>query len=376
MKTQTRIEILSHQTINSQFGRYIAWPCIAKTQDGDLLVVFSGDRDGHVCPFGTVHMIRSSDGGETWSRETIVNDSPLDDRDAGIMVTDAGTVIVRWFVTFNHPDLPSVQGYSKDVLESWRPHTDRLTPMEIATWTNCPMSDAGYGRRGYWSRRSTDGGHTWSAPIPTAGSSPKPPAQLADGSLLMIGNAGYDRVNRTTKIVVERSTDDGLSWRVIARLPMFPDDDGTYLAEPHLVEAEPGHIVAFARSERVPSSGVVPRMLYQADSFDNGLTWTAWQKTAINGKPPHLLKLRDGRLLATYGRRIAPFGQRAVLSDDNGKTWDTDYEFILRDDAPNADLGYPATVELDDGQLATVYYQCERDGAKPVIMLTRWRLND
>ena len=252
MQTQTHVEIHSHQTINSQFGRYIAWPCIAKTHDGELLVVFSGDRDAHVCPFGKVHLIRSADGGDTWSREEVVNDSPLDDRDAGIMVTDKGTVIVRWFVTHNHPDMPGVQRLGEEILESWRPHTDRITEEELAQWVNNPTGDPGYGRRGYWSRRSTDGGHTWSDPIATSGSSPKPPAQLADGSLLMIGNFGYERVNKTSSLVVERSTDDGRSWRPVTHLPMFPDDEGTYLAEPHLVEAEPGHIVAFARSEKVP----------------------------------------------------------------------------------------------------------------------------
>jgi len=47
---------------------------------------------------------------------------------------------------------------------------------------------------------------------------------------------------------------------------------------------------------------------------------------------------------------------------------------ILRDDAPNSDLGYPATVACDDGSLLTVYYQREHLSEKPCLMTTRWRM--
>ena len=144
--------------------------------------------------------------------------------------------------------------------------------------------------------------------------------------------------------------------------------------EPHLVESEPGRIVAFARSETHPSTDAVPRYHSQADSADGGRTWTGWRKTPVQGKPPHLIKLRDGRLLVTYGRRVPPYGQRACVSADGGETWDVDHEIILRDDAPNEDLGYPATAQLDDGSLYTVYYQIDRAGEKPSLMGTHWRL--
>ena len=59
-------------------------------------------------------------------------------------------------------------------------------------------------------------------------------------------------------------------------------------------------------------------------------------------------------------------------SEDNGETWDTDY--ILRDDAHSGDLGYPATVELNDGSLLTVYYQIPEGLNNAVIMQSIWRL--
>lgn len=34
--------------------------------DRELIAVFSGDRDGYVCPYGKVRLTCSTDGGRTW----------------------------------------------------------------------------------------------------------------------------------------------------------------------------------------------------------------------------------------------------------------------------------------------------------------------
>ena len=91
-------------------------------------------------------------------------------------------------------------------------------------------------------------------------------------------------------------------------------------------------------------------------TFDNG-EWLA-----VFGNPGHLLILRDSRLLCTYGRRIAPFGIRACLSEDGGRTWEIDQEIVIRDDLPNGDLGYPTTIEYVPGRLFSCYYGQETDG--------------
>jgi hypothetical protein len=74
------------------------------------------------------------------------------------------------------------------------------------------------------------------------------------------------------------------------------------------------------------------------------------------GFPAHLLELRDGRILCTYGYRRKPFGVRASISKDGGRTWDTQTEIILRDDGGTHDLGYPSSVELPDGRVLTTYW--------------------
>jgi hypothetical protein len=42
----------------------------------------------------------------------------------------------------------------------------------------------------------------------------------------------------------------------------------------------------------------------------------------------------------------------------------------------NSDLGYPASVQLDDGSILTVYYQVDKEGEKTSLMSTHWRLKE
>ena len=80
------------------------------------------------------------------------------------------------------------------------------------------------------------------------------------------------------------------------------------------------------------------------------------------GHPGHLLPLADGRLLCTYGRRKAPFGIRACLSEDAGRSWRDDDEIVIRAGLPNSDLGYPTTIEIAPAELFCAYYGQEPDG--------------
>jgi Neuraminidase (sialidase) len=64
--------------------------------------------------------------------------------------------------------------------------------------------------------------------------------------------------------------------------------------------------------------------------------------------------LKDGRLVLVFGYRDAPYGLRARVSSDEGKTWSND--IVIRDDGGMSDLGYPRTVVRPDGKLLSVYY--------------------
>ena len=88
-----------HGIVNRRAGSfsYQAWPTVCKNDKGELYVVYSGMRIGHICPFGKTILQKSPDGGNTWSMPVIVNDTALDDRDAGIVSLGEEKLLVTWF---------------------------------------------------------------------------------------------------------------------------------------------------------------------------------------------------------------------------------------------------------------------------------------
>jgi len=84
-------------------------------------------------------------------------------------------------------------------------------------------------------------------------------------------------------------------------------------------------------------------------------------------------------LLSTYTRRRAwdpakneTSELKACISNDGGATWNTAEEIVLVSNS-SADMGYSSTVELDNGNLLTVYYMHERPKEGACLMGTLWR---
>ena len=70
--------------------------------------------------------------------------------------------------------------------------------------------------------------------------------------------------------------------------------------------------------------------------------------------------------MCVRGHRREPFGIRATLSYDQGETWDINDDIGLREDFPNADLGYPTSIQLDNGEVLTVYYGTGQNGVTSI----------
>jgi hypothetical protein len=79
-------------------------------------------------------------------------------------------------------------------------------------------------------------------------------------------------------------------------------------------------------------------------------------------------------LVSVYGHRKPPFGIKAMFSKDNGETWDIDN--IILDDGVSPDLGYPASVELENGDILTVLYARESLGGAAVIRQVIWNFEE
>ena len=194
-----------------------------------------------------------------------------------------------------------------------------------------------------------------------------PPVQLADGALLV---AAYGNIGRATNSssVLYRSTDGGASWAQPSIMARGKPQARGY-CEPAVLELAPGHLLGL---HRVGDPKGEPGMLWRNESTDSGQTWTAAQRTSIrSGACPRLLKLRDGRLLLTYGRRFEPFGIYASLSSDDGRTWG-ETSWLLRQ-VPDSDQGYTSSIELEDGWIFTTSYAKNSRGITGITG-TFWRL--
>jgi hypothetical protein len=147
------------------------------------------------------------------------------------------------------------------------------------------------------------------------------------------------------------------------------DDAGNY-HELHAVETAENRIVVHIRNHNKQNEGET----LQTESADAGRTWTEPRAIGVWGLPSFLQRLRSGRLLMTYGHRRKPFGNQARISQDHGRSWSD--PLLVSDDGSNGDLGYPSTVELEDGTLLTVWYEAVKGARKAVLRQARWRIKN
>ncbi|MCL5275136.1 MAG: glycoside hydrolase [Chloroflexi bacterium] len=345
---------------------YFGWPAVARLDDGTLAVASSGLRSEHICPWGKTVLNVSRDDGRTWSPPRVINDSPIDDRDAGIVHLGGGRLLVSWFTAdtrqYVHADWVH-RWLGEQELADWQ--------VTLSTWTDEIVQQW----LGSWIMLSEDRGATWGAPIRVPVSAPAGPAVLADGDLLYLGKDST--AMSAGRIRAARSRDGGHTWEIKGEVPLYPGTSAENYHEPHVVELPDGRLVGMIRIESsadsdVTAAGLVHFSLAQTESSDGGHTWSVPRPLGFHGSPPHLLRHSSGMLVCVYGYRQPGYGQRAMLSRDDGATWEHDW--IIRDDGPDGDLGYPTSVELGDGGIFTVYYQKAPGDAKCSLLWSRWTL--
>jgi hypothetical protein len=344
---------------------YFGWPTLTRLADGTLHVVASGFRSAHACPFGQTVLVSSRDDGRTWSAPRSINDSPLDDRDAGIVSLGGAGLLVSWFTSENRQFLKDPSWQGKEEVETWRPTLEALTEEQIRQ------------NQGSWVMRSEDGGATWGARARSLVTSPHGPLRLRDGSLLYLGKPYTTKEELSVSTIsAARSVDRGSSWTVLGQVPLAPGTHSANYHEPYAIELPSGRILGLIRVENHAGkdlpAGIPSFSMVQTVSDDGGRAWSVPRPLGFHGSPPHLLRHSSGTLILSYGYREKPWGQRAALSRDDGETWSHDH--VIRDDGPDWDLGYPSTVELGDGSMLTVCYQKAAAGEKCSLLWSRWRL--
>ncbi|MBR4206412.1 MAG: exo-alpha-sialidase [Clostridia bacterium] len=340
------------------FFRYHGWPSVTVDENGVLYAVDSGFRVSHVCPFGKTCLYKSFDGGRTWSIPMVVNDTYLDDRDAGIVSLGGGRLLVTWFC---HPAKSYLNEYSAGIRAVW--------PGAAGVLDAYPQIPEEAGRGGSFVRLSDDGGMTWGETIRVPVTAPHGPGLLRDGSLVYLGKAFVTDEVSPGAIAAYRSADGGRSWEKLGELSIPEGTVPDNFHEPHVLELPHGRLLGMIRAQ---GAGVAHGFtMYETHSDDGGITWSPMISLGVSGSPPHLLLHSSGAVICSFGRREVPFGERALISYDGGETWAD--ECVLSETEPG-DLGYPATAELPDGSLVTVYYQRAESDGFTSLLWTKWSL--
>ncbi|MBO5257914.1 MAG: exo-alpha-sialidase [Clostridia bacterium] len=343
----------------NSFFRYNGWPSVCKDDEGTLYAVCSGFRVSHICPFGKTVLFKSWDEGKTWSIPMVINDTWLDDRDAGVICLGGKTILVTWFC---HPVTNYTVHYRDAIRNSWGGSGGVLD-----MYGSIPEE---FTHGGSFVRVSHDGGMTWGKTVQIPVSAPHGPILLKDGTILYLGKEHFSEGKENPHVVsIWVSTDEGLTWTKRGELTTPEGTSWDNFHEPHVVELDNGRLIGIIRAQG--SEVAHGFTMYQSISDDGGRTWSDMVSLGVCGSPPHIIKHSSGALVLVYGRRAEPFGERALVSRDNGETWADDY--VLCETSP-CDLGYPASVELSDGSILTVYYQQYEKEGFPSILYTRWEL--
>lgn len=341
---------------------YFAWPSVTRLQNGRIAAAASGYRLAHICPFGKAVMAVSADEGETYTPLMPVIDTVLDDRDAGLCpFGESGLILTSFNNTTAFQRTKGQGGAYRDA------YLDRVTP------------EAEQAVLGSTFRVSLDCGTTWGPLRRSPITSPHGPTVLADGTILWVGRT-FSK-NDSFRIDVDcimayalDPTTGEMTYR--GRIDDIFDGEAKLLScEPHAIAMPDGRIICLIRVQGGPPERKT-FTVYQSESTDGGFTWSTPVQLLDRegGSPPHLLRLSNGITLSTYARRRDDFGIRVMLSRDDCRTWETEH-ILYRNDV-TADLGYPATVELRDGSLLTVFYAHHAPGEPAVILQQKWRITD
>lgn len=338
-----KIEVLETKVIcsnpdNPKNG-YFGWPSVERLKNGRLAMVASGFRMGHICPFGKGVICYSENEGKTWTRPAVVIDTPLDDRDCGILAFGESSVMITSFNNkietqrnWNDKRNPYIDGYL-DVVDAKEAEDKFLGSTFVFSRDNAVTFEE--------IRR-----------IPV--SSPHGPCLTPDGEILYVGCQFFckDTNNDEDTIAVYKVAPDG-TYTLLSTIENVAPS--LLNCEPHATVLPDGKIIVHIRVQGNYEDKYY-FTVYQSESTDGGMTFSKPHRLLDEkgGSPAHLLQLRDSTLISVYGYRNAPYGIRMMYSKDGGETWSTDH--VLYDEGESGDLGYPASVQLENGDILTVFY--------------------
>ena len=350
-----------HSIVYRNDREFCGWPFICgfwTTSQGHRIVAFQRKDCAYTVPGDVNHdevakvgpkivALRSQDNGRHWDH-------------AGLQVLFDLAADPKAIAAVGPPD------YSRE------PRPDFTNPDVLVASGSTPDYFRPHSRS--WIRVSVDGGRSWRPPIlasnvgfPSLSGHASAVVRPDGVSLVFMTVVSADGWRRSP--VVYASVDDGAYWTFLSRMTPHVDDGAAESDRsvglrfgahryfyPRGIVLPDGVILASVRCQRDPTS-VLWTEIFRSD--DGGRTWGFISRVNDWGAPGDLVRMRDGRIVCVYGYRHPPFGVRARVSEDDGRTWGR--ELILRDDGGSWDLGYPRIAEHSPGKVTAVYYMNCRD---------------
>ena len=315
------------QTVKNQAGEasqaivaikdVCAWPNLTVLPDGTIVATIH-NQPSHLKQPSDVECWASEDGGQTWKKRG--TPAPRENPNFARGNVAAGLAGNGDFIVIS-------SGWSDPTAASGR---GTILPLLVS--------------------RSTDGGRTWDVDDKAfpdswpdvARSDSSPEGYLVPFGDILSGADGRLRVglysgNRGATFVYA-SRDDGKTWREPVKI-----SGDTVINEPALMHLGEGRWLCAARLAGLD--------IYHSE--DDAQSWIRRGKlTDAEQHPGHLMRMKDGTILLSYGNRQNPRGVDVRFSDDDGESWSEPFRVIEF----QGDGGYPSSVQLPDGQMLTVYY--------------------
>ncbi|HWB87518.1 MAG TPA: sialidase family protein [Bryobacteraceae bacterium] len=207
-------------------------------------------------------------------------------------------------------------------------------------------------------RHSKDEGVTWSPvehlPAGLYGPIRAKPLVLADG--VIVSGTSVESYH-SWAAWIERSTDDGKTWKRIGPItvPLDADkqkevaDSGqTYgIIQPTVISMGGNHLRFYARSSKN-----IARICI-SDSYDLGLTWTPAHPTDLPNPNSGIdvVHLRDGRFVLVYNNTTTGRTPLNLAVSHDGDHW-TMFQALETDPG---EYSYPAMVQAKNGDLLITY---------------------
>ena len=352
-------------------------PWLAQLKNGQLMIVAFcyGPIPGSEGRQERALFWRSSDEGKTWGDREERRDVP--GREFGTTVLEDGTIIMTCH--FLTQDVNNKVGHT---------HSQIYRSVDNgATWSRQRIGPEGF----------PPGAETmadWNAfQMPD----PKSPDKLITALGISYQYGGAEQAPK--HVYLWQSRNSGATWDKSIKCDTagWYDVDG-FFSQAVTHRTESGKLLHPVRVDRTGPHWHIPgtpeklkvergdngdrSMLWE--STDNGKTWRKHGKDGSFGTYGEMytrfLKLQDGRLLLTFTVRSNStdgyaLGPRAILSDDDGETWDFKRDRIVIDAQNIGASGgsFGNTLQMSDGTLVSCYSYRALD-EKTHVEAVRWRL--